>query len=438
MAQNKPSRLYQVWKGSNKFFCGGRLIFGPDVASLLLSTILVAGPAVAFCLKVYFKIKNGNQKNDNLWLPVLAIGSVLTILDLTFLFLTSGRDPGIIPRNSRPPESDEAFDLATPSMEWVNERTPHLKLPRTKDVVVNGHTVKVKYCDTCLLYRPPRVSHCSICNNCVQRFDHHCPWVGQCIGIRNYRFFFMFISTSTILCIYVFVFSWINIFKTGGRRAFSKDVVSDFLLTYCFIAIWFVGGLTLFHSYLICTNQTTYENFRYRYDKKENPYNKGMIWNVKEVFFSKIPPSMNRFRSFIEMDEEMIAGSGTSNNGEGIMSSKEKIDIEMGTRLAEDNGFSLPNILRNFDYDDLEDDLKDAGEQCRPAFDPFFPIQPEVKESVQYSVDEDKITESVATRDAVNYSVQSLPPGDELGASGHSTTSFDGANEEVNCGNNKS
>ncbi|CAN6586174.1 unnamed protein product [Malus baccata var. baccata] len=439
MAQNKTMRLYQVWKGSNNFFCGGRLIFGPDVASLLLSTLLIAGPAVAFCLKVYLKIKDEKNKNENIWLPVLVIGSVLTILDLTFLFLTSGRDPGIIPRNSRPPESDEVFDLATPSMEWVNERTPHLKLPRTRDVIVNGHTVKVKYCDTCLLYRPPRVSHCSICNNCVQRFDHHCPWVGQCIGIRNYPFVFMFISTSTILCIYVFVFSWINIVQHGSLpKAFSKDIVSDILLGYCFIAIWFVGGLTIFHSYLICTNQTTYENFRYRYDKKENPYNKGMIWNVNEVFFTKIPPSMNRFRSFIEMDEQMIAGSGTPTHGEGTMSSKEKIDIEMGTRHAEDNGLSLPNILRNFDYDDLEDDLKDAGEQRGPAFDPLFPNQPEVKESVQYSTDGDKITESVATRDAVKYSVRSTPLEDELRASVHSTTYFDGANEETDCGNKKS
>lgn len=113
------------------------------------------------------------------------------VQDLLFLFLTSARDPGMVPRNSKPPESDDAFDMATPSMEWVNGRTPHLKLPRTKDVIINGHSVKVKYCDTCMLYRPPRASHCSICNNCVQRFDHHCPWVGQCIGIVSLTFMYV-------------------------------------------------------------------------------------------------------------------------------------------------------------------------------------------------------------------------------------------------------
>ncbi|TYI40092.1 hypothetical protein ES332_A02G139100v1 [Gossypium tomentosum] len=371
----KSKRLYQVWKGSNRFFCGGRLIFGPDVASLFLSTFLIAGPAIAFCIRMYIKIKHENTNAGRCY-SILILGALLSALDLLSLFFTSGRDPGILPRNSKPPESDEALDVTTPSMEWVNGRTPHLKLPRTKDVIVNGHAVKVKYCDTCLLYRPPRASHCSICNNCVQRFDHHCPWVGQCIGIRNYRFFFMFISTSTILCLYVFVCSWINVLeKEAGNdsniwKAMSHDILSIILIVYCFIAVWFVGGLTVFHFYLICTNQTMYENFRYRYDKKENPYNKGTTGNLGEMFLSKIPPSLNDFRSFVEESEHMVMGSMMPNFMKGHISSKEKIDIEMGNRLAEDTGYSLPEILRNLEFDDFEDELmiKQEGERDMDSF----------------------------------------------------------------------
>lgn len=103
---------------------------------------------------------------------------------LVLLLLTSGRDPGIVPRNLYPPELEEDVDLASSR---GGGQTPRLRLPRTKDVIVNGVAVKTKYCDTCMLYRPPRCSHCSICNNCVLRFDHHCPWVGQCIGhVRVY------------------------------------------------------------------------------------------------------------------------------------------------------------------------------------------------------------------------------------------------------------
>ncbi|XP_073150320.1 probable protein S-acyltransferase 4 [Henckelia pumila] len=364
-----PRRLYQVWRGSNKFLLGGRLIFGPDVSSLFLSTFLIVGPALAFCIKILLVIKHNIKEGENAnpWYPVLTVAIVLTMLDVFFLFLTSSRDPGIVPRNTKPPESDETFEINTPSMEWVNGRTPHLKLPRTKDVVVNGHTVKVKFCDTCLLYRPPRASHCSICNNCVQRFDHHCPWVGQCIGIRNYRFFYMFISTSTILCIYVFVVSWINIVRPKRNifTSMSRDILSVVLIVYCFIAVWFVGGLSVFHFYLISTNQTTYENFRYRYDKKENPYNKGMIKNLKEVFFSKIPPSINDFRAFVR-DEESVVVEPTDHdfmNMGGMKSSKEKIDIEMGSsKYDEEHGLTLPEILNNLAYDDIVDDLKPREE----------------------------------------------------------------------------
>ncbi|XP_074581341.1 putative protein S-acyltransferase 1 [Curcuma longa] len=374
----KPKRLYQIWKGNNRFLCGGRFVFGPDAASLLLSILLILGPTVTFCYQTVTKIKH----NKRFAVPVLVVTIVATVLDLAALLMTSCRDPGIVPRNSRPPEAEESsFNAAaaTPSMEWTG-RTPRMRLPRTKDVMVDGFAVKVKYCETCMVYRPPRASHCAICNNCVQKFDHHCPWLGQCIGLRNYRFFLLFIATSTFLCVFVFVFSWLNIImeKLHYHRSIFKtmkaELLSLVLMLYTFILFWFVGGLTAFHLYLITTNQTTYENFRYRYDKKENPYNKGSLRNLKDVFSSKIPPSMHDFRSWV------LEETPPSTPNIGVVDGVSR--AEMGSEPATD---AIPPLLRNLDYNRIED-----GEDvnaCRHEADSAGGLVDPVAHSPRSSID---------------------------------------------------
>lgn len=43
-------------------------------------------------------------------------------------------------------------------------------------------------CNICQISaRPSRTHHCRTCNHCVFRFDHHCYWMGVCIGAKNIR-----------------------------------------------------------------------------------------------------------------------------------------------------------------------------------------------------------------------------------------------------------
>jgi len=104
---------------------------------------------------------------------VISIEIVLFIIVSFFCLKTIFSNPGIIPNN---------IDL---EKEFIKNNV--FTKNDFKLIISRGYFFRYKFCKTCLIIRPQGSSHCRICNICVERYDHHCPWVGNCIGMNNYK-----------------------------------------------------------------------------------------------------------------------------------------------------------------------------------------------------------------------------------------------------------
>jgi hypothetical protein len=69
-----------------------------------------------------------------------------------------------------------------------------------------------RWCDFCNGFQPPDGAHCPQCNVCVAGYDHHCVWMGTCIGKKNYRHFVKFNMSWLWYSFYAFV--WLLVIAT--------------------------------------------------------------------------------------------------------------------------------------------------------------------------------------------------------------------------------
>jgi palmitoyltransferase ZDHHC9/14/18 len=260
-------KKYEAWSGNNTFHCGGAVMCGPDQSTLSLSFVLILVPGVAYFGLVATQLLQ--LCSEAVAVGNITVTAVFLVLTLFNLVATAVTDPGIIPsrpRNEKLVVPDEVQELIVSTRENFTESSKGQRLETP---------LGYKYCHTCLIYRPPRASHCTICNNCVKQFDHHCPWTGTCIGERNYRSFVAFVGGCSVLCCFIF-WGGIKVLICEGKQA-SVTEYSHFyssikaqpgattLIVYTFFIFWSVFGLFCYHSILIYYAETTNENIKGTY-----------------------------------------------------------------------------------------------------------------------------------------------------------------------------
>ena len=289
---------------------------GPSPRNLAGTAAIVLVPSIIFNALVVPDVANAYS------VAILAIAILWPLWCVGNLLSAGTTDPGILPRLPRPPPTSDGR---------VRPRYKQETLP-------NGKSVTVKWNDTCNFYQPPRAHHCSVNNDCVDKFDHHCPWVGTTIGRRNYRTFIAFVFSTTLLCVYVMTVCALQIKikhdalpadKSRVMKAVGEAPAAIVVFAVSFVGFWFVAVLSAFHAYLIATNQTTYENFRDGYAWNENPYNRGLLGNCWEVFCAPTPPSRFRFREPPSRQPDVDVEAGAGGAGDARRPAGKTDEVEM-------------------------------------------------------------------------------------------------------------
>jgi len=210
--------------------------------------------------KAIYSMNDTSQKIFNILIITLWLLGIISIVLLIDVFTS---DPG----------QQRGYQISKDK--FINSRIKK---------VVKGQKYYLKYCDTCNIIRDLRTFHCKICGICVEKHDHHCTRVSNCIGVYNYKKFFIFVISSIfyllmIIGICFYFFNLFNKVEPGGIWIFLC------LLAVVIIgSISFLGTMVLFFSNMqtILYNVTVRESIKH---KRYKAYDRGFKENCKEALF---------------------------------------------------------------------------------------------------------------------------------------------------------
>jgi len=167
---------------------------------------------------------------------------------------------------------------------YINPEEVHEDQPETGVKAIPAK----HFCDKCRNVQEYRTRHCHLCQVCVSKFDHHCFWSGCCIGEQNHRIYWTMLFFMAIQHYLSLRYLW----SSFGSKIISHQAplisVAVFMFIVELLLFLFAFLLTLYHSYLLSTNQTTWEhtkadtiNYMQVYPPKYFPFDRGVFNNLK-------------------------------------------------------------------------------------------------------------------------------------------------------------
>ncbi|XP_023696540.2 palmitoyltransferase ZDHHC12-A isoform X4 [Paramormyrops kingsleyae] len=215
---------------------------------------------------VLFNLRRQEQSGDLLQ-PGLFL--LLVLLSVLLYLGVSLMDPGFV-------RSDAGPELSAGVSEELHQMLPQPCRRR---------------CGRCLLQQPMRSRHCQTCRHCVRRFDHHCPWIENCVGERNHRWFVLYLAVQLLVLLwglraacsgFVQAPAWGQWLEQNSLLMLASSATGIFSV----VVVLLLGS----HLYLISLNTTTWEfmsRHRISYLKHcgdENPFDRGILRNLWEFF----------------------------------------------------------------------------------------------------------------------------------------------------------
>jgi len=175
---------------------------------------------------------------------------------------------------------------------WLYTTSAATAFSGFKDTKKNGER---RHCKWCGKYKPDRCHHCRVCNMCILKMDHHCPWIYNCVGFHNYKFFFLLLFYSMLDMQFILWTMSESMLRAIDENApFLVMFFTLFGLTISFFLGTLVTLFFGFHMWLVMVGLSTIEFCEKKFPKKGDVDKGGWL---SDCFDSGSPYDLGVFRN---------------------------------------------------------------------------------------------------------------------------------------------